>query len=769
MKYIFAFDKISDDEIQYAGGKGASLVRMRRSGLRVPDGFIILSSAFSENGLCPEAQSELKSLICSLSGSCTYAVRSSALNEDGGTASFAGEYESVTDIQRNKIWDAVRTVAQSADNLRVKQYAFLMNKDKSSVAVIIQRFVKPEFAGVLFTSDIITGSSAGMQGNYVHGDGEQLVSGSADACEFSFNALRYNYSGSDEMKKYARWLFRCAVKIKKLFGCPMDIEWAVSASQLYILQARPVTTLRRFNPESYEINGSLSGEFLFSKTNVGEIFMSNVSPMTFSMLETICEMIGVPCFIDNICSQAYCNLSVVCSMLVSFGLSKRKAFSLISDIAGKIPDGAEIPVFKFDKGNFLRRISSLALSGTKRSGIKMSTAEFTGKIPELSDQIIKHIRSIDNSTELLEYWNTTCKDFMPKVMKTITSLFPVMKPFLKTSKKLADIVGEEFACELCAGSMGILESMKPLLMLEDVIEGKASREDYIKQCGHRSAYEMELAEPYPYENPDFPENIIEEHIKSGVNVHKMQLERESRYKEAVSRFKQQYPKKSAWFDRTISGYIKANQLRENIRSKAVRLFCILREFLLKTAELSNIGNDIFMLYFPEAIQLLEGENKVLKNIPARKRSFKKYKSYPAFPNVILGRFDPEKWISDKTNRFDFYSAQYDVSCTADIRGFAGASGIVTGKARVITDLSDAASLLTGEILVTTAANIGWTVIFPKTSAIVTDIGAPLSHAAIVAREFGIPAVVGCSNATTLIKTGDMIRVNGSCGTVEKIK
>ena len=81
------------------------------------------------------------------------------------------------------------------------------------------------------------------------------------------------------------------------------------------------------------------------------------------------------------------------------------------------------------------------------------------------------------------------------------------------------------------------------------------------------------------------------------------------------------------------------------------------------------------------------------------------------------------------------------------------------------DIHDAESLQEGEILVTNATNIGWTMIFPRAAAVVTDIGAPLSHAAIVAREFGIPAVVGCGNATTEIRTGDIITVDGAAGEV----
>jgi len=100
-----------------------------------------------------------------------------------------------------------------------------------------------------------------------------------------------------------------------------------------------------------------------------------------------------------------------------------------------------------------------------------------------------------------------------------------------------------------------------------------------------------------------------------------------------------------------------------------------------------------------------------------------------------------------------------------ITGFGGAVGVVEGVARVITSLADGESLQPGEVLVTTVTNIGWTPLFPRAAAVVTDIGAPLSHAAIVARELGIPAVVGCGNATLRVRTGDRVRVDGANGTV----
>jgi pyruvate,water dikinase len=94
---------------------------------------------------------------------------------------------------------------------------------------------------------------------------------------------------------------------------------------------------------------------------------------------------------------------------------------------------------------------------------------------------------------------------------------------------------------------------------------------------------------------------------------------------------------------------------------------------------------------------------------------------------------------------------------------------VEAKVRVLGDAADGGALQPGEVLVTTVTNVGWTPLFPRAAAVVTDVGAPLSHAAIVARELGIPAVVGCGNATMRLRTGDRVRVDGTAGTVEVLR
>src|SRR5207244_11150652 len=116
----------------------------------------------------------------------------------------------------------------------------------------------------------------------------------------------------------------------------------------------------------------------------------------------------------------------------------------------------------------------------------------------------------------------------------------------------------------------------------------------------------------------------------------------------------------------------------------------------------------------------------------------------------------------------FDASGNSVSASDSITGFPGAVGVVEGLARVIATTDEGDQLQPGEILVTTVTNVGWTPLFPRAAAIVTDVGAPLSHAAIVARELGIPAVVGCGNATMRLHTGDLIRGNGGTGKVEGV-
>jgi len=128
-------------------------------------------------------------------------------------------------------------------------------------------------------------------------------------------------------------------------------------------------------------------------------------------------------------------------------------------------------------------------------------------------------------------------------------------------------------------------------------------------------------------------------------------------------------------------------------------------------------------------------------------------------------------VGDPNGRVDFYdpTIPIDSSKSETLKGFAGSAGRIEGNVRIILNPEDAEMLNPGEILVASTTNVGWTPLFPNAAAIITDIGTPLSHAAIVARELGIPAVVGCGNATARLKTGDRVIVDGGQGVVQIIE
>ncbi len=215
---------------------------------------------------------------------------------------------------------------------------------------------------------------------------------------------------------------------------------------------------------------------------------------------------------------------------------------------------------------------------------------------------------------------------------------------------------------------------------------------------------------------------------------------------------------------------RLTRLREAGRSEGIRAFWVSRTFVQRVGELLDLGDDAFFLEHEEVVDLLAGNDESTTQISARKAAYKKYNSLPQYPTVIMGRFDPFEWAADPNRRTDIFDATglLKQHFTEQIEGLPGSAGHAEGQVRIIHSAEEGDLLQPGEILVAITTNVGWTPIFPRAAAVITDVGAPLSHAAIVARELGIPAVVGCFNATSILKTGDFVRVDGGKGIVEII-
>jgi phosphohistidine swiveling domain-containing protein len=296
-----------------------------------------------------------------------------------------------------------------------------------------------------------------------------------------------------------------------------------------------------------------------------------------------------------------------------------------------------------------------------------------------------------------------------------------------------------------------------------------TRQEYLERYGHRGPHEAEFSAPRPAEDPDWLEQQLEAYRQSPVDVEAMLARRRAQFEEAWHRLEERYPKKAGKQYRRIRQVGPAARMREAVRSEATRFMWVVRSWALRAGALSGLGDDVFFLTIDELLGLLAGKGSPLEYIPARKETHTRYSDLPPYPMVIRGRFDPFQWVADPNRRHDIYDAQAPTRSptTCDsVRGVAGAAGRVEGLVRVLDHPEEGTMLQAGEILVAVTTNVGWTPIFPRAGAVVTDVGAPLSHAAIVARELGIPAVVGCVDATTRLRTGDRVRVDGGLGVVE---
>lgn len=229
-------------KVKIFGGKATNLSRLVRAGLPVPGGFAIGIPAFRLGKLAPDAKTDIKKLI---KQDRLYAVRSSALAEDSEDASWAGLFESFLDIPSSEVIAKIEQCHNSAKD-RARAYA----KERSqvaefSVAVVVQEMIKPEYAGVLFTKNPVSGKDE-LVCEYVKGPGEQLVSGQADPIKINWKRNEAVQAPFD-----TKALAELADSVERVFGQAQDIEWAAAENKIWLLQARPITATQSSNRGYY--------------------------------------------------------------------------------------------------------------------------------------------------------------------------------------------------------------------------------------------------------------------------------------------------------------------------------------------------------------------------------------------------------------------------------------------------------------------------------------------------------------------------------------
>jgi phosphohistidine swiveling domain-containing protein len=809
------------------GGKAESLGRLARAGFPVPSGFCLTTAAYqlftAQNGLIPGEpdfrqrfeSAPLPSAITAALESAyapfaqqPVAVRSSATAEDLPDLSFAGQQETFLNVRgADELRLAVRRCWGSLWSDRAVAYRLRAGvAEDVALAVVVQSLVNADVAGVAFSVDPITGAPERVVVNSAWGLGESIVGGLvtpdvfevdrattvlveqriADKAEMTVQAESGTNQQpvADSLRRapsltltQAQEIAQTALRIEALYGHPVDVEWAMASDRLFVVQARPITTLTRAAPEVVRDpwNDSRLGDYLWTNGNLGEAVPDVMTPVTWSLMQRLSRDaiadIAVPgCpTVGNIGGRCYLNVTLLYTIAASFGASGRFA-AANEEVFGRLPEDLVIPRAQVSRWTLLRAIARPVpqlLVRTRRYQSRIPG--FVADNPARCEALRAHIAATTDTRALGYLWRSEIEPlyregcFMLQAAGRQGNSALVM-----TRARLRTQVGEEDADALFSGlhsenrqlaSLGLLEG------LQQVAAGEIDAQAFAWRFGHRGPHEFEVARPRPGEDPAWLDQQLAQ-LRSG-ELPRLFERRETTRNAAWDRFARQQSASTVKRVRhDVAEWGRIERDREATRSELVRVFWVMRDFLVRAGQLSGTADDLFYLPIDEVVSVLD-RARGMPDVSLARAAFASYSALPAYPRLIRGRFDPFTWAADPNRRSDLYVEGSAAPPTSDaVVGFPGAAGVVEATVRVLDTPEQGDLLQPGEVLVTRVTNVGWTPLFPRAAAVVTDVGAPLSHAAIVARELGIPAVVGAGNATMRLRTGMRVRVDGSRGTVE---
>jgi pyruvate,water dikinase len=454
-------------------------------------------------------------------------------------------------------------------------------------------------------------------------------------------------------------------------------------------------------------------------------------------------------------------------------LRVKSLLSAIEKIFGKIPPGLDVPTVKLWRWETIRQAVPTAIRVRRqaRANLKGMTA-FLATAQQRCEELHARAGAIGSAAELAELYQ---REIEPHLVTACRMLEAANRQSGLTLNhaigRLRKMMGETDAAAMLTGANadGELASMGPLIGLTRLAHAEITRDEFARAYGHRGPHEFELSIPRPGEDPGWVDAQLAGLRDLRTTTEALLARQEQARQQAWARFAARYPGKQAKTRAVVRRWNAIVRDREATRSEIMRTFWVLRAFVVRAGELTGHGDDVFYLDLEELLDLLRGDETGLGRVPARRATYEQYATLPPYPAWIVGHFDPLRWAADPNRRTDLYDARgHTVPARDTVTGFPGAPGVVEGIARVIASPEQGDRLQPGEILITTLTNVGWTPMFPRAAAIVTDIGAPLSHASIVAHELGIPAVVGTGNATMRLRDGDRIRVDGERGTVESL-
>ena len=722
-----------------------------------------------------------------------YAVRSSGVDEDNKDASFAGMMSSYLSIKTESLITYIKKTYLSAYSKRALNYRHQNNISNMNIkmAVIVQEMVDADVSGVLFTINPITNNPDEFLISVIEGLGERLVSGEENSIDYIVNAG--NIEGNNPLltKNEIMEIVNLGYDVLRDSNTFQDIEFCIKDKKLYFLQTRTIVPYKDINIKEPRT--------IYDNSNIIESYSGTTTMLTFTFARFVYEKIYTQTlqaghirkkvidslrpylkdmlrFYDN---KIYYNLNSW-YMLTSIFPGKKNNISYMENMMGvktKMRKTKHIKMSLFDLLNLGIRLKY------RLSKMKKLSNKFLNKFEEVVTPYLGIEFEHYDEHQLLKAFKYIEENIVDDFTTPIINDVGAMMYYGKLTKYVRKLNIEDpdgFISKMVS-KQGDVASTKSaplyLAIVEKINIDKNIKHDfetlsvdelinkyhnnsfissdinkYIKEFGPRVMDELKLETITLYEDPSFLYQMLKNTIVNGLAVEPLQNEQTINIKLNV--FKKiklnSLLKKTKYFIKN----------RELLRLRRTYLYSVIRKIyirmgiIFKKKGLISEARDIFHLKKEEIEMVVNGDSSNLRNlkevVAKRKQKLFENNSKKTYNRIVFFG-EKELLVLDKT------------PSDGILRGVPSGAGVVKGKIKLVTDPSNAN--INGEIMLAKRTDPGWVMLFPMCKAMIVERGSILSHSAVVARELGIVAVVGVENATSILKDGDEVTVDGIKGEI----
>jgi len=815
------------------GGKAVNLCQLIQAGFNVPGGFVVTTSAFHfarDGGLQdrapsipPQMADELRRQYRAI-GSPPVAVRSSATAEDLAHASMAGQYDTFLNVVgEDDLLDRVERCWASLDTPRVRAYLqqHAIPHEGVAMAVVVQRLVPAEIAGVLFTCNPRDERLDQMLIEATWGLGEMLVSGHVQPDTLTLDHASGRVlnlyvgdkstaliAGGGEESTTADQRARCCLasqdvqslwrlgrQIEKHFGSPQDVEWARSGGEIYLLQARAVTTAistREKQAARQEAAAELrrrraAGDGPWVLHNLAET-LPHPTPLTWSVIDRFYSAEGgygrlytsvgfAPGpkvsgrgFLDLVLGNVYMDLGRAPEM---FAADFPYAYDP-EHVRGDPNAGQSPPTIA--RGTFKARRAAAAMLGRVDRQLAVFTLDFDRQyVQSIRPAFInwckaekqRDLNALSNN-ELIELWEArqarVMDEFAPESLLPSFIAGKVIGDLQRLlNEHLWDENPQAMAMALSSGGPANHTVIADHELFE-VAHGRMPIETWLSHHGHRCSGEFDLATPRWRERSQDVLRLATT-LLNGEDPLNRQQSQVQRAREEAARCERLLPATDrAEFREQISQLHRYVPFRENAKNDLMQGYDLLRDITLTAGRRTGAGDGIFLLDEEEFRQALRTGVAPLETIEQRRLRRQ------AEPLIEIDPFIDDRLIAALEGSTAASDSRASDTAAQEPAGVLRAYGLSPGKGRghaaILESPESGAGLSPGYVLVCKSTDPSWTPLFVNAAAVVLDRGGSLSHGAVVAREMGIPAVV-LPGATKLFQPGEMLDVDGRAGLIRR--